>query len=369
MVTKTAIALLAAVFPLALSVPLTGSKSELRLVKTSEDDAGQWVTEQEKFDRFTSKNIGFIDITDIKDEEVLSILSKPTYDTSLAARAVVYPSSVSHVDEANALIANVSTAGPQSWLTTFTGFTTRHYRSTTGTQASAWLFDQVSSIAAARPEITVQRFAHTWNQPSIIARLPGRTSSLIIVGAHLDSTAGSTTARSPGADDNGSGSVTILEALRVITQSDFTPKNTIEFHWYAGEEGGLLGSQAIFANYKSTQKTVLAMLNQDMTGFSPSNQLAVYTDYVDAALTQYVRVIATQYTGAAPLTTRCGYGCSDHASARSNGFPSAFVNEDTFERSNPNIHSAADSLEKIQWPAILRHAKFTVGFLVEASYL
>jgi leucyl aminopeptidase len=121
MVTKTAIALLAAVFPLALSVPLTGSKSELRLVKTSEDDAGQWVTEQEKFDRFTSKNIGFIDITDIKDEEVLSILSKPTYDTSLAARAVVYPSSVSHVDEANALIANVSTAGPQSWLTTFTG--------------------------------------------------------------------------------------------------------------------------------------------------------------------------------------------------------------------------------------------------------
>jgi leucyl aminopeptidase len=136
----------------------------------------------------------------------------------------------------------------------------------------------------------------------------------------MDSTAGSTTARSPGADDNGSGSVTILEALRVIAQSDFTPKNTIEFHWYSDEEGGLLGSQAIFSNYKSTQKSVLAMLNQDMTGYSPSNQLAVYTDNVDASLTQYVRVIATQYTGAAPLTTRCGYGCSDHASARSNGF-------------------------------------------------
>jgi leucyl aminopeptidase len=136
----------------------------------------------------------------------------------------------------------------------------------------------------------------------------------------MDSTAGSTTARSPGADDNGSGSVTILEALRVIAHSDFTPKNTIEFHWYSGEEGGLLGSQAIFSNYKSTQKSVLAMLNQDMTGYSPSNQIAVYTDNVDASLTQYVKVIATQYTGAAPLTTRCGYGCSDHASARSNGF-------------------------------------------------
>jgi bacterial leucyl aminopeptidase len=40
--------------------------SELRLVKTSEEDPGQWVTEAQKFELFTSKNIGFIDITDIK---------------------------------------------------------------------------------------------------------------------------------------------------------------------------------------------------------------------------------------------------------------------------------------------------------------
>ncbi|EHK46732.1 hypothetical protein TRIATDRAFT_291825 [Trichoderma atroviride IMI 206040] len=369
MSTKIAISLFLVACPLALSAPLAGSGSGLRLIKTSEADIGQWVTEQDKFDRFISKNIGFIDITDIKDDEVLSILSTPSSEASISARAVNYPTKVEHVDEAQSLIADVSINGPQSWLTTFTQFTTRHYRSTTGTQASAWLFDQVSSIASARPEITVQRFNHTWNQPSIIARLPGQSSNLIIVGAHMDSTAGSATARSPGADDNGSGSVTILEALRVIAHSDFTPKNTVEFHWYSGEEGGLLGSQAIFSNYKSTQKNVLAMLNQDMTGYSPSNQLAVYTDNVDAPLTQYVKVIATQYTGAAPLTTRCGYGCSDHASARSNGFPSAFVNEDVFEKTNQNIHSAADSLEKIQWPAILRHAKFTVGFIVEASYI
>ncbi|KAL7920715.1 hypothetical protein ACQKWADRAFT_297744 [Trichoderma austrokoningii] len=68
----------------------------------------------------------------------------------------------------------------------------------------------------------------------------------------MDSTAGSTTARSPGADDDGSGSVTTLEALRVIAYSDFTSKNTIEFHWHSGEEGGLLGSQDIFSSYKST---------------------------------------------------------------------------------------------------------------------
>jgi hypothetical protein len=36
----------------------------LRLVKTSDDDAGVWMTEQEKFDTLVSKKIGFMDITD-----------------------------------------------------------------------------------------------------------------------------------------------------------------------------------------------------------------------------------------------------------------------------------------------------------------
>ncbi|KAM0448776.1 hypothetical protein ACHAPV_010103 [Trichoderma viride] len=120
MTIKIAISLLVAACPLALSAPLAGSGSGLRLIKTSEADIGQWVTEQEKFDRFISKNIGFIDITDIKDDEVLSILSTPSSEPSISTRAVTYPTKVEHVDEAQSLIANVSISGPQSWLTTFT---------------------------------------------------------------------------------------------------------------------------------------------------------------------------------------------------------------------------------------------------------
>lgn len=142
----------------------------------------------------------------------------------------------------------------------------------------------------------------------------------VIVGAHYDSTGGSSTARGPGADDNGSGVVTQLEALRVIAEAKFAPKNTIEFHFYAGEEGGLLGSQAVFASYASSGKTVLAVVVQDMTGYSPSGKVSVYTDYSDSSLVAYVRKVVTQYTGLAYTTDACGYGCSDHASAYSNGF-------------------------------------------------
>lgn len=56
------------------------------------------------------------------------------------------------------------------------------------------------SAAGANPAIAVTRFSHSFNQPSVIAKIPGSSSdSLVIVGAHLDSTGGSSSARGPGA--------------------------------------------------------------------------------------------------------------------------------------------------------------------------
>lgn len=368
---QAAIAVLAAACQLVHATPAADDlqvNKGLRLIKTSEEDPGQWVTEEKK-DELVVAGVGFIDITEIKDEDVLSVLSTSPESSSIEARQVQYPTTLTHVAEANTLISGVSNTGPQSWLQTLTTYNNRHYRSATGTQAATWLFNQVTTLARANTAITVRRFTHSFNQPSVIARIPGRSSNLVIVGAHFDSTAGSTTARSPGADDNGSGSVNLLEALRVLANGRFTPQNTIEFHWYGGEEGGLLGSADIFRNYRSTGANVLAFLNQDMTGYSPGGRAVVFQDYVDASLTSYVTLIARQFTGTTVSTSRCGYGCSDHASGRASGFPSAFISSEPYASHNQNIHSAADAYSTINWTSILRHSKLTVGFLVEASYL
>jgi len=97
--------------------------------------------------------------------------------------------------------------------------------------------------------------------------------------------------RAAGADDNGTGVVNLLEVFRVLVASGFAPSVPVEFHFYSGtflwwflcvnnalsrmnffssvflgEEGGLLGSNAIATSYKSAGKAVRAMVNLDMTG-------------------------------------------------------------------------------------------------------
>ncbi|PHH89956.1 hypothetical protein CDD83_4872 [Cordyceps sp. RAO-2017] len=264
----------------------------------------------------------------------------------------------------------MNTRRPESWLRVFTRFHTRHYLSPDGTKAANWLYDRVKQVGRSNPAITVTRFEHEWKQPSIIAQIPGQNPGLVIAGAHLDSIGGpSPDARSPGADDNGTGVVILLEVLRVLASYRFKPINTLEFHFYAAEESGRNGSMDVFSHYSASGKHVLAMLNQDMAGRSPSKRFAILTDYVDAGLTRFVEVVATAYTGQAPLRTQCGWPCSDHASATHFGYPAACVIEDQIEKINPDMHTAEDTFDKVNWKTVHRHAALTLGFMVEASYI
>jgi len=109
------------------AVPTTGSARPnhgLRLIMTSPEDPGRWVTEEQKIRDYKSKGIGFVDITDITDAQVLAALSTPDTeeDQIFLAQAVSYPSTVSHQTEVNPLLAKVSTTNPQSWLKTLTEY-------------------------------------------------------------------------------------------------------------------------------------------------------------------------------------------------------------------------------------------------------
>jgi leucyl aminopeptidase len=179
-----------------------------------------------------------------------------------------------------------------------------------GRQSSEWLLGQVrNTIVAAGAEkyVHAEHFTHPWGQNSIIATIPGQTNSTVIIGAHQDSINLflPSVLAAPGADDDGSGTVTILEAFRAILQSEDVVSgkhpNTLEFHWYSAEEGGLLGSQAIFSAYEKQGRDVKAMLQQDMTGFvrrtldaGRPESVGVIVDYVDPSLTEFIKKVIVE---------------------------------------------------------------------------
>ena len=349
-----------------------GSTDQRYLVELGPDDR-RWVTEPEKW-ALRREGRRFFDITEQQD--VAAWQKVP------GERAHVrYPKRVAHNETVGKLLENLQKKNMHRHLETFTSFHTRYFRSDYGRQSSEWLFDQVNATLTKAGAGVVAPFPHSWGQNSIIATLPGQSEKTVIIGAHQDSINLflPSVFAAPGADDDGSGTVTILEALRVLLSdkaiAQGKAKNTIEFHWYSAEEGGLLGSQAIFAAYKKQGRDVKAMLQQDMTGYTHGTLAAgepesvgVITDYVDPALTEFIKEVVTSYCTIPYVETECGYACSDHASASKAGYPSAFVIESDFKYSDKRIHTTEDKIEYLDFGHMLQHARLTLGLAYELAF-
>jgi leucyl aminopeptidase len=234
-----------------------------------------------------------------------------TFRASIAKKENKFPSKTALQDELKPMMKTLSKLEMKNHLEIFTNFHTRYYKSDYGAQSSAWLLKTVGQIikdaGADKYGAHVEHFKHPWGQNSVIATIPGKSNSTVVIGAHQDSINLflPSILSAPGADDDGSGTVTIMEALRVLlTSKDFikgNAENTVEFHWYSAEEGGLLGSQAIFSEYERIGRDVKAMLQQDMTGYvqktldaGEKESVGVITDFVDPELTDYIKKIVTE---------------------------------------------------------------------------
>jgi len=69
-----------------------------------------------------------------------------------------------------------------------------------------------------------------------------------------------------GADDDGSGSVTLLEIAEAFAKTPQKPKRSLLFVWHTGEEKGLLGSRWVTDHLPVPADSIVAQLNMDMVG-------------------------------------------------------------------------------------------------------
>ncbi|RYP82735.1 hypothetical protein DL769_001544 [Monosporascus sp. CRB-8-3] len=346
-------------------------EAEKFLIELSPDET-RWVTEEQKWE-LRREGRQFMDITDHQDLGLSRISPRST---------PVFPKKPLLQSDVKPMLKNLSKDNLEEHLEKFTSFHTRYYKSDYGRQSSEWLLKTVQKTikdaGADEYGVKAEHFSHPWGQNSIIATIPGKSEDTIVIGAHQDSINlfFPSILAAPGADDDGSGTVTILEAFRVLLTSEDVIKgnapNTIEFHWYSAEEGGLLGSQAIFSSYEKKGRVVKAMLQQDMTGFvqgtidaGKPESVGVITDFVDPALTAFIKKVIEEYCDIPWVETKCGYACSDHASASKAGYPSAFVIESSFGDSDKHIHGTDDLIKYLSFDHMLQHAKMTLALVYE----
>lgn len=116
------------------------------------------------------------------------------------------------------------------------------------------------------------------------------------------------------------------------------------------------------------------MLQQDMTGYvkgtldaGKPESVGIITDYVDEGLTEFIKKVVTEYCDIPYVLTKCGYACSDHASASKAGYPSAFAIESSFEDSDNHIHTTEDKIEHLSFDHMIQHAKLTLGLVYELA--
>jgi carboxypeptidase Q len=95
---------------------------------------------------------------------------------------------------------------------------------------------------------------------NVVAEIRGseRPDEWILIGAHLDSWDFGT-----GAQDNGTGAISVLEVGRALMLLGKAPRRSIRLALWGGEEQGLLGSYAYTQTHKSELDKCVAVLNTD----------------------------------------------------------------------------------------------------------
>lgn len=355
------------------SPPSPGS----RLLKHSPDAAPVWTTQAQisaLLERRSTEHRhggpGFIDLTETP-------LSNATASQHIA---VTFPTGPSHQEEVNKIIASFLEPGAEAralaFLTELTELNNRYYTGPQAAESSELIANHAQALIdnSSRTDASVVLLPNAFPQSNIVAYLEGSAPELesVVLGAHMDSIGSSfnsETARAPGADDNGSGSTAVMLAFEAILQSGFVTERTIEFHWYGGEERGLLGSRSMAADRKAEGTLPLCMCNIDMCGGSGFDFI---TDYVDGGLTKFEETLVDEYCEQGWRESRCGYACSDHASWYEVGVPSSHPWQeggaiDPVTGRGCPIHSASDELKCVDFTNLIDFARLAVAYCIELN--
>jgi Zn-dependent M28 family amino/carboxypeptidase len=193
-------------------------------------------------------------------------------------------------------------------------------------------------------------------------------NEIVIVSAHYDHLGKNGNLIYHGADDNASGTASVLAiaaAFDSLAQQGIRPRRSVLFVLFSGEEGGLIGSKYFVAASPFAMSQIMCDLNVDMVGRmdhahrKKPDYCYLITGKSDKALKQTIEV-ANQRSVKLNLDYRYDsendpsqfYYRSDHYNFSKQGIPIAFF----MDGEHPDYHQPSDTADKINYSVLQKRA-------------
>lgn len=250
------------------------------------------------------------------------------------------------------MISGITPQSCESRLTDITAFPTRYSYTAYCRDAEEYVHNLFNSFG-----LTTSYFDFNLNgtdMRNVIGEMIGtsRPDSVIIICGHLDCVSEIPESDAPGAEDNGSGTVSVLEAARILSQ--YQTDLTVRFIAFTGEEQGLIGSDYYAQHMLDIGEDIGAVINLDMVAYHGPYPIDMhcYSDPQSHWLGQLMAETMALYTTVDTIThyeDSPGYG-SDHYPFAIRGYPAIEVidaepwyGEDWY----PYYHSTEDIMDHL----------------------
>ncbi|MDE1915697.1 MAG: M20/M25/M40 family metallo-hydrolase [Sphingomonadales bacterium] len=248
------------------------------------------------------------------------------------------------------------------------------------------------SVTGANPEMDMAINASfddkNLKASNVIAEIPGSDpkAGYVMAGGHFDSWIAA-----DGATDNGAGSITVMEAARLIMKLGIKPKRTIRFALWGGEEQGLLGSRAYIEQHfvsrpmpagtdpfeaytqwrnawpitvKPEYKELKAYFNMDNGSGRFHGLYAEGNVGVTTLLSQWLAPFKAM--GAGHVVAR-KTGGTDHVFMQAVGLPGYQFIQDPLDYGSRVHHSSLDTLDHMRGDDMRQASVVMAGMLWEAA--
>jgi hypothetical protein len=199
---------------------------------------------------------------------------------------------------------------------------------------------------------------------NVVAELKGRTlpNEYVVLSAHLDSFDSSA-----GVTDNGTGSIMMMEAMRILKATYPNPKRTILFGNWGGEEQGENGSGSFAMDHPEVVNGLQIGFNQDNGTWRVEAIRMQGFNQAEAQVSRWLRQLPHEIADTVAFTSPIAEGGSDHESFACHDVPFVRLQSNYPDYREYTWHTNRDSFDKIVFDDLRNNATLVAMLAYLAS--